>query len=155
MPPSAHGLSTSTLARSAFSGVIQREPSSSATCPLIRVDVGQNQFGSSLGAQSGDAFADMADADQADRPAVQRRVAEYALAQKEEFPWHLLFLPVKRTASLSGLQRADHLGEGSVQLREAIRDLIGKGQKSILLNLGDVNCVESSGLGELVSLYTT
>ena len=47
------------------------------------------------------------------------------------------------------------LGEGSVQLRDAIRDLISKGQKGILLNLGDVNYIDSSGLGELVSAYTT
>jgi anti-sigma B factor antagonist len=47
------------------------------------------------------------------------------------------------------------LGEGSVQLRETIRDLISKGQKNILLNLGDVNYIDSSGLGELVSAYTT
>ena len=47
------------------------------------------------------------------------------------------------------------LGEGSVQLREAIRDLISKGQKKLLLNLGDVNYIDSSGLGELVSAYTT
>ncbi|HET9280830.1 MAG TPA: anti-sigma factor antagonist, partial [Candidatus Angelobacter sp.] len=30
------------------------------------------------------------------------------------------------------------LGEGSVILRDTIRDLVGKGQKKILLNLGDV-----------------
>jgi anti-sigma B factor antagonist len=47
------------------------------------------------------------------------------------------------------------LGEGSVQLREAIRDLIAKGQRNILLNLGEVNYIDSSGLGELVSAYTT
>ncbi|HZB87521.1 MAG TPA: STAS domain-containing protein [Terracidiphilus sp.] len=47
------------------------------------------------------------------------------------------------------------LGEGSVQLREAIRDLIGKGQKKVLVNLGDVNYIDSSGLGELVSAFTT
>jgi anti-sigma B factor antagonist len=47
------------------------------------------------------------------------------------------------------------LGEGSVQLSDAIRDLISKGQKSILLNLGDVNYIDSSGLGELVSAFTT
>jgi anti-sigma B factor antagonist len=47
------------------------------------------------------------------------------------------------------------LGEGSVQLRDSIRDLISKGQKNILLNLGDVNYIDSSGLGELVSAYTT
>lgn len=47
------------------------------------------------------------------------------------------------------------LGEGSVQLRDAIRDLISKGVKQILLNLGDVNYIDSSGLGELVSAFTT
>ena len=47
------------------------------------------------------------------------------------------------------------LGEGSVQLRDAIRGLIGKGQKSILLNLAEVNYIDSSGLGELVSAHTT
>jgi anti-sigma B factor antagonist len=47
------------------------------------------------------------------------------------------------------------LGEGSVQLRDAIRDTISKGSKSVLLNLGDVNYIDSSGLGELVSAYTT
>jgi anti-sigma B factor antagonist len=47
------------------------------------------------------------------------------------------------------------LGEGSVQLRDAIRDLISKGVKHILLNLGDVNYIDSSGLGELVSAFTT
>ena len=47
------------------------------------------------------------------------------------------------------------LGEGSVQLRDAVRDLIGKGQKNILVNLENVNYIDSSGLGELVSAYTT
>ena len=42
-----------------------------------------------------------------------------------------------------------------MQIRDAIRDLIGKGQKSILLNLGEVNYIDSSGLGELVGAYTT
>jgi anti-sigma B factor antagonist len=47
------------------------------------------------------------------------------------------------------------LGEGSVQLRDAVRDLLGKGQKHILLNLGDVTYIDSSGIGELVSAFTT
>ena len=46
-----------------------------------------------------------------------------------------------------------NLGEGSVQVRDAIRGLVGKGKKSILLNLGDVNYIDSSGLGELVGAY--
>src|SRR5437773_8133740 len=47
------------------------------------------------------------------------------------------------------------LGEGSVILRDTIRDLIGRGQKRILLNLGDVSYIDSSGIGELVSAFTT
>lgn len=47
------------------------------------------------------------------------------------------------------------LGEGSVQLRDAVRDLLAKGQKQILLNLAEVNYIDSSGIGELVSAFTT
>ena len=47
------------------------------------------------------------------------------------------------------------LGEGSVVLRDSVKDLLSKGQKKILLNLGDVNYIDSSGIGELVSAYTT
>jgi len=47
------------------------------------------------------------------------------------------------------------LGEGSVVLRDTVRDLLGKNQKKILLNLGDVSYIDSSGIGELVSAYTT
>ena len=47
------------------------------------------------------------------------------------------------------------LGEGSIVLRDIVKDLLGKGQKKILLNLGDVVYIDSSGIGELVSAYTT
>ncbi len=47
------------------------------------------------------------------------------------------------------------IGEGSVQLREAVHKLLDADQKKILLNLGDVAYVDSSGIGELVSSYTT
>jgi len=46
------------------------------------------------------------------------------------------------------------LGEGCAQLRELIRDQLGKGNKQILLNLADVTYIDSSGIGELVSAYT-
>ncbi len=42
------------------------------------------------------------------------------------------------------------LGEGSVQMRDAIRGLVGNGMSSILLNLGEADYIDSSGLGELV-----
>ncbi len=46
------------------------------------------------------------------------------------------------------------LGEGCTQLRELIREQLGKGQKSVLLNLADVSYIDSSGIGELVSAFT-
>ena len=47
------------------------------------------------------------------------------------------------------------LGEGSVTLRDTVRELLSKGRKKILLNLGEVNYIDSSGIGELVRTYTT
>ena len=47
------------------------------------------------------------------------------------------------------------LGEGSVTLRDTVRELLSKGRKKILLNLGEVNYIDSSGIGELVSAFTT
>jgi len=47
------------------------------------------------------------------------------------------------------------LGEGSSALRDTIRQLVANGQKKILLNLGDVSYIDSSGIGELVSGFTT
>jgi len=47
------------------------------------------------------------------------------------------------------------LGEGSVQLREAVRNLVASGHKKIVLNLADVSYMDSSGMGELVTAFTT
>ena len=47
------------------------------------------------------------------------------------------------------------LGEGSSVIRDAIRDLVAKGNRKILLNLGDVTYIDSSGIGELVAGYTS
>ncbi len=47
------------------------------------------------------------------------------------------------------------LGEGSSNLREGIRDLVAKGSKKILLNLSEVSYIDSSGIGELVSGFTS
>ncbi len=46
------------------------------------------------------------------------------------------------------------LGEGGMMLREEVRKLLADGQTKIVLNLADVNYIDSSGLGELVSAYT-
>ncbi len=47
------------------------------------------------------------------------------------------------------------IGEGSVALRSAVRRLIEENKKKILLNLANVGYVDSSGIGELVSSFTT
>jgi len=48
------------------------------------------------------------------------------------------------------------LGDASSgKLRETVKELLGSGAKKIILNLGDVSYIDSSGLGELVSSYTT
>ena len=47
------------------------------------------------------------------------------------------------------------LGEGGSILRETVRDLVSKGKKKVLLNLGEVSYIDSSGIGELVAAFTT
>ena len=47
------------------------------------------------------------------------------------------------------------LGEGSSALRDTLREMVNKNQKKILLNLGEVSYIDSSGIGELVSAFTT
>ena len=46
------------------------------------------------------------------------------------------------------------LGEGTANVRDTVRDLLSLGQNRILLNMGDVNYIDSSGIGELVSAST-
>jgi anti-sigma B factor antagonist len=47
------------------------------------------------------------------------------------------------------------LGEGSSLLRKTVRDLVDRGHRKILINLDDVDYIDSSGIGELVSAFTT
>src|SRR6202162_2256282 len=47
------------------------------------------------------------------------------------------------------------LGEGSAAVRDVVRDLLAKGRKKILLNLAEVDYIDSAGLGSLVSAFTS
>ena len=47
------------------------------------------------------------------------------------------------------------IGDGSVALRGAIRRLLEEGKKKILLNMEGVSYIDSSGIGELVSSFTS
>jgi anti-sigma B factor antagonist len=47
------------------------------------------------------------------------------------------------------------LGEGSIILRDSVRDVLAKGSKKILLNLAQISYIDSSGIGEMVSAFTS
>ena len=47
------------------------------------------------------------------------------------------------------------LGEGSSTFRDTIKDLTARGNKKLLVNLGDVSYIDSSGIGEMVSGFTS
>jgi anti-sigma B factor antagonist len=47
------------------------------------------------------------------------------------------------------------IGEGDIKLRDTIEGLLNSGKKNILLDLGGVSFMDSSGVGELVGCYTT
>jgi anti-sigma B factor antagonist len=47
------------------------------------------------------------------------------------------------------------LGDEIGELRDAVRNLIGDGKKKIILNLAEVDYIDSSGVGELVGCFTT
>ena len=46
------------------------------------------------------------------------------------------------------------LGEGDVEIKQAVDDLLGKGEKNILLNLARVPYIDSAGLGEMIRCFT-
>jgi anti-sigma B factor antagonist len=47
------------------------------------------------------------------------------------------------------------LGEEIGHLRDAVRSLVANGTKKIILNLANVDYIDSSGVGELVGSFTT
>jgi anti-sigma B factor antagonist len=47
------------------------------------------------------------------------------------------------------------LGEGDALLKDKLHSLLHQGKKNVILNLGEVQYVDSAGLGALVSAYTT
>ncbi len=47
------------------------------------------------------------------------------------------------------------LGDGATTFRDTVRDLGNAGNKKLLLNLAEVSYIDSSGIGEMVSGFTT
>ncbi|MBP1624191.1 MAG: anti-anti-sigma factor [Acidobacteria bacterium] len=46
------------------------------------------------------------------------------------------------------------LGEGDVEIKKTVDDLLRKGHKKILLNLAKVPYLDSAGLGEIIRCFT-
>ena len=47
------------------------------------------------------------------------------------------------------------IGDASIALRDAMRKLVDAGKTKVLLNLGGVKYMDSTGIGELIANYTT
>ena len=47
------------------------------------------------------------------------------------------------------------IGMGDVALRNAVQEAINSGATKVVINLRDVTTIDSSGVGELVSAFTT
>lgn len=47
------------------------------------------------------------------------------------------------------------LGSGDIALRNAVQDAINSGSQRVVINMRDVSTIDSSGVGELVSAYTS
>jgi|SRR5215207_3403246 anti-anti-sigma factor len=47
------------------------------------------------------------------------------------------------------------IGSGDVVLRNSMQEIMNSGATKVLINMRDVSTIDSSGIGELVSAYTT
>lgn len=66
-------------------------------------------------------------------------------------------IPARHSSGITILEPKGKItiGVGDVALREAVHDAMDAGSENILINLGNVTTIDSSGIGELVSAYTT
>ena len=61
----------------------------------------------------------------------------------------------KGTVTVLELQGRITLGDADIKMRDLIKAQLDAGKKKIVLDLGGVSFIDSSGLGELVAAYTT
>jgi anti-sigma B factor antagonist len=77
-----------------------------------------------------------------------------ASSEVREIPMKLKIVE-RRDVSIIHLSGKLTLGEGTGTLRRAIRELVNRGSRRILLNMADVTYIDSAGIGELVVAQTT
>ena|SRR5947209_1282612 len=61
----------------------------------------------------------------------------------------------KEGVTILDLEGKITIGSGDLEMRNAVQQAVGDGAQKILINLGKVTTIDSSGVGELVSSYTT
>jgi len=61
----------------------------------------------------------------------------------------------KGNVSILDLKGKITIGAGDIALRDAVQEALGGGATNVLLNLTGVTTIDSSGVGELVSSFTT
>ena len=62
---------------------------------------------------------------------------------------------VKDGVTILDIEGKITIGKGDVALRDAVQQALGEGAKKLLIELGRVSTIDSSGVGELVSAFTT
>ncbi|MFN7943236.1 MAG: STAS domain-containing protein [Thermoanaerobaculia bacterium] len=62
---------------------------------------------------------------------------------------------VRDGVTILGVEGKVTIGKGDVALREAVQEVVNGGATKILVNLSGVTTMDSSGVGELVSAFTT
>jgi anti-sigma B factor antagonist len=89
--------------------------------------------------------------------AAQSRVVGQRLNIDKEKKHMSLTLKTRQVGEVTVVDVAGEilLGEGSSALREALRGLAAKPQSKILLNLGEVSYIDSTGIGELVGGFVS
>jgi anti-sigma B factor antagonist len=61
----------------------------------------------------------------------------------------------KGDVTILDLQGKITIGVGDVAVRNAVQDAMSNGATKLVINMKDVTTIDSSGVGELVSSYTT
>jgi len=69
--------------------------------------------------------------------------------------WLLSTRDVEDVTVVDIIRASIYLGESYLDLKDAVKGFLGEGKKKLLLNLANVQVMDSSGMGDLISSHTT